>query len=286
MSSLVSIIIPAYNMEKYLDESIQSALQQSYSDKEIIVVDDCSTDNTQKIALKYKDRGVRYTRLDVNSGVATAMKTGFDLATGDFLSFLSADDFYVDIHKTSKQIEIMKQKKADWSYYRSYYSGINFKESVKYQGSFIPHLNFLNSLITRDPDLMFMALLFVNPINSASMMITRECLQKGGTWDPQWKNADPDGDLFLRYCREKLRCIVIKGAPIFYRIHENQLSANENYMQINSEKVRLNALMQINSVELITMIKKFKPFFWWYKTTGVVKRRPSVVKFLEEVINQ
>jgi len=286
MADLVSVVIPAYNMEKYLDESIKSALLQSYPSLEIIVVDDCSVDQTGKIALNYQDKGVEYVRLEENGGVAAALKTGFERAKGDYIAFLSADDFYMDIGKTQKQVAIMKQQNADWSFYTGYYSGTRFDRKKMYRGSFIHGLGFMNPLILGDPDLMFMALLYSNPINSASMMITRECLQKGGNWDPRWRNADPDGDLFLRYCRKKLRCAAIDGAPLFYRVHEKQLSNNAQYMNENYEKVRLNALMQVKPGDLKTKMDKFRPFFWWYKITGIAKRKPGITKFLDEVAYQ
>lgn len=91
---LVTIVIPVYNGANYLNESIHSALEQTYSNKEIIVVNDGSTDNgeTEKIALSYGDK-IRYLS-KVNGGVSSALNLCIDNMNGDWLSWLSHDDLY------------------------------------------------------------------------------------------------------------------------------------------------------------------------------------------------
>ena len=87
-----SIIIPAYNAEKFIARAIDSALQQTWPAHEIIVIDDGSSDATAEIVARYGDR-VRYQRQD-NAGVSAARNTGAQLASGDWLAFLDADDWY------------------------------------------------------------------------------------------------------------------------------------------------------------------------------------------------
>ena len=86
----VSIIIPVYNTEKYLEECINSALNQTYQDIEIIAVDDGSTDNSPKILKKYSDKIRIITKK--NGGTASALNAGINKATGDWIKWLSADD--------------------------------------------------------------------------------------------------------------------------------------------------------------------------------------------------
>ena len=96
----VSIIIPSYNQEQYLRESIESALSQTYEDKEIIVVDDGSTDNSLEIANSFQIVDLSYTGYyrvisQVNKGLASARNTGIMNATGDLVFPLDADDIMV-----------------------------------------------------------------------------------------------------------------------------------------------------------------------------------------------
>lgn len=97
MTPKVSIITPTYNSEKYIDETIQSVLNQTYTNWEIIIIDDFSSDNTSIIAKEYelKDSRIHFIQLLENSGSAIARNTGIEIATGDFLTFLDADDIWM-----------------------------------------------------------------------------------------------------------------------------------------------------------------------------------------------
>jgi len=88
----VSIIIPTYNREQYISQAIESALSQTLTDIEVIVVDDGSTDNTEKVIRPYKDK-ISYIYTD-NGGVAHARNVGMKMATGDYISWLDSDDLY------------------------------------------------------------------------------------------------------------------------------------------------------------------------------------------------
>ncbi len=88
----VSIIIPVYNGEKYVSLAIESALRQTYSNLEIIVVNDGSTDKTDKICRSYGNK-IRYIKKE-NGGVSTALNVGIDNMTGEYFSWLSHDDLY------------------------------------------------------------------------------------------------------------------------------------------------------------------------------------------------
>ena len=89
----VSVIMPAYNRETYIRESIDSVLAQSFTDFELIVVDDGSTDATAAIVESYTDRRIRLIRQS-NGGVSVARNTGLEAARGRFITFLDSDDLY------------------------------------------------------------------------------------------------------------------------------------------------------------------------------------------------
>lgn len=101
---LVSVIIPTYNSEKYIIETITSAYNQTYPNLEIIIIDDGSTDNTEKILSPYIDR-LLYCKITHSGLPAVARNYGIELAKGDFLAFLDSDDIWLP-DKISKQMYI------------------------------------------------------------------------------------------------------------------------------------------------------------------------------------
>jgi glycosyltransferase involved in cell wall biosynthesis len=100
---LVSVILPVFNGEEFLDEAIRSIKNQTYGNIEIIVIDDGSTDKSGEIAQAYPEIIFKY---QVNQGVACARNHALDLAKGDFIAFLDADDCYPE-NKISTQIEYL-----------------------------------------------------------------------------------------------------------------------------------------------------------------------------------
>ncbi|MGG3689495.1 glycosyltransferase family 2 protein [Caldifermentibacillus hisashii] len=112
-NSLVSVIIPVYNSGKFIAKTLDSVLNQTYKQIEIIIVDDCSTDNSQQIINDYlvSHDNIIYHRLEVNSGAAVARNKALDLAKGKYVAFLDSDDLWYP-KKIEKQLELMQQKKA------------------------------------------------------------------------------------------------------------------------------------------------------------------------------
>ena len=111
MTPLVSIIIPCYNAERWLAETLESALAQTWTNREIILVDDGSTDGSLPIAQKFTARGVQVVT-QPNQGAAAARNTGMKLARGDDLQFLDADDLLAP-DKIEKQIQLLQARGTD-----------------------------------------------------------------------------------------------------------------------------------------------------------------------------
>lgn len=88
----ISVIVPAYNVEKYLSQSLKSLSNQNFQDFEVIVVDDASTDSTLEVARSHEDRRVRVIQHSQNAGVAAARNTGIHAARGEFIAILDSDD--------------------------------------------------------------------------------------------------------------------------------------------------------------------------------------------------
>lgn len=108
--SKISVITPAYNAADYIAETIQSVQAQTFTDWEMVIVDDCSADATYQVACSYAeaDSRIRVIRHAKNSGVAAARNTALDAATGDYVAFLDSDDLWM-ADKLEKQYRYMEE---------------------------------------------------------------------------------------------------------------------------------------------------------------------------------
>lgn len=109
----VSVIIPVYNVSNFIGGTIDSVLRQDYDDIEIVLVDDCSTDNSAEIINKYQKSHscVKYFRQQQNQGAAVARNKALEIATGQYVAFLDGDDEWCS-GKLEKQIAFMKETDA------------------------------------------------------------------------------------------------------------------------------------------------------------------------------
>lgn len=119
MNELVSIIVPVYNVEKYIEETIDCVLAQTYTDWELLLVEDCSSDSTVTIIRKHmeqaNDSRVRLIRQPSNMGAAQARNRGLQEANGRYVSYLDADDLWVP-EKLEKELKFMKEKNASFAF--------------------------------------------------------------------------------------------------------------------------------------------------------------------------
>lgn len=112
---LVSIIMPSYNTAKYIADSIESVINQTYTDWELIIVDDCSTDNTDDIVKQFDDKRIIYLKNEKNSGAAVSRNRALKAAKGRWIAFLDSDDLWYP-QKLEKQIGFMKENGYSFSY--------------------------------------------------------------------------------------------------------------------------------------------------------------------------
>lgn len=116
MNDLVSIIMPSYNTVNYIGETIESVLAQTYENWELIIVDDCSTDNTDEEVTSYlDDKRIRYIKNDKNSGAAISRNRALREAKGRWIAFLDSDDLW-EATKLDEQIKFMKKNDYHFSY--------------------------------------------------------------------------------------------------------------------------------------------------------------------------
>jgi teichuronic acid biosynthesis glycosyltransferase TuaG len=141
---LVSIVTPVYKAARYIEETIRSVQAQTYKDWELLLIDDCSPDNSGEIIerLAQADARIRYHRLEQNSGAAVARNTAIGMARGEYLAFLDSDDLW-EPEKLSRQTRFMQEKGCAFSYTRirmtdaegnTLKDDIHVPEKISYQG--------------------------------------------------------------------------------------------------------------------------------------------------------
>ena len=112
---MISIVVPVYNAAPYIENTVQMVLQQTYQDFELILVDDCSTDNSvallEELMENGKDARLRLVKKERNQGAAAARNTGLDMASGRYIAFLDADDVWLP-YRLEAGLRFMEEKKA------------------------------------------------------------------------------------------------------------------------------------------------------------------------------
>lgn len=115
MEKLVSIVLPIYNGEKYMRQSIDSVINQTYKNWELIIIDDCSMDNTAEIAKEYsrEDKRIRYYRNDYNLKLPKGLNRGFSLAKGEYLTWTSDDNLYFPT-AIERMVKLLESEHTDF----------------------------------------------------------------------------------------------------------------------------------------------------------------------------
>lgn len=129
---LVSIIVPVYNSEKFIKDTIKTVKQQTYQNWELILVNDCSTDNSESIINKQieEDNRIKLISLKKNSGAAIARNTGIEKARGKYIAFLDADDLWKS-NKLKSQIKFMNENKYEFTFTGYEFADENGNETGK-----------------------------------------------------------------------------------------------------------------------------------------------------------
>ena len=211
MISLISIVIPTHNRSDLLQRALDSVLNQTYGDFEIIVVSDGSTDNTDEIMANYQDERINYISYHPSRGGNVARNTGIKAAKYDYIAFLDDDDEWHPT-KLQKQLNVFNENEN----VGLVYTGVNtiyVDEQVSYYS--IPDKT---GNLSKD-------ILLSNSIGTTStVMVKKEILNETGYFDEKLK-AQQDYDLWIRVC-QKTEIGAVKEACVKYSNYPgtNQIS--------------------------------------------------------------
>ena len=241
MQKLVSVIIPCFNVEKWVGEAIDSCLKQTYPHIEIIVIDDCSTDKSVEIIKSYGDK-IIWESLPENKGGCYARNRGFALSKGEYIQFLDADDFILP-DKIERQINFLEETGADaiygdWRFQGHQSNGVIFLEQIEKPGE---QADILESLIIN----WWTAV--------ASLLYRRTAVEKSGGWDEDFLAAQ-DRDFLISVVMAGAKVVYQPGCYSIYRRYGNvtvstrsKLSWVENHCKV----------LQKVEKKLLTLSQKF-----------------------------
>ncbi len=221
----ISVLIPTYNNARFVGEAIQSVLNQTYKNYEIIVIDDGSTDNTGDIVARFNKR-VKYIKQQ-NMGLSGARNTGILHAKGEFFAFLDSDDLWTPLFLAASIAKIQEDKSVGltyswWDYIDE--NGIKLPE----QGKYIQRGNIFHELVIS------------NRFPTISVLVRKRCLDEIGFFDESL-TALEDWDLWLRTAEKGWLFENIPQVLAHYRRHSNNMTLDINRMERNQLKV-LNKL--------------------------------------------
>lgn len=245
---LVSIIIPVYNGSNYIEEAITSALNQTYKNIEIIIVNDGSNDNgkTEKIIKKYGEK-VRYFYKE-NGGVASALNFGISKMKGEYFSWLSHDDLYKP-EKIETQVEVLKSLEDKNTIL---FSNVELIDS---EGNLIVKTDYLrNETIESLCNGIYPVL--KGRVNGCSVLISKKCFEETGLFDESLKTTN-DYDMWFRLFK-KYNSFFIEKHLIKYRIHSEQ-DTNKSPVFIKESNELWTSIIKNLSIETLMSISK-NPF--------------------------
>lgn len=213
----VSVCIPTYNSAKHLKSAIQSVLDQTYKDFELIIVDNNSSDNTFDIVSSYSDPRVYYLKNPLTVSMAENWNICVKAAKGEYVCLLHADDTYLS-ELLQNEVEVMS-KDPEIGYV---YSGVNFiDEQGKITNSSLPY----NSDLVKQGMEQFQRHIFGNYLYCPSVMVKRQCYEKVGAYNPELKYL-VDWDMWLRIALSSYKVAYIAKLLANYRMHQGSVSSS------------------------------------------------------------
>jgi glycosyltransferase involved in cell wall biosynthesis len=274
-SAKISVIMPVYNREKYLDDSIQSILKQSYKNFEFIIINDCSTDNSKNKIKFYakKDKRIIFLENKKNICAAKSFEKGFNIAKGAFIARMDSDDIS---HKDrfKKQIQLF----LSWPQLSVLGTGANIINS---RGQIIS-----KKLMPFKFHSISQTLKYSVPVFNPSVMIRTSAFKIGGFLDPSMEPAD-DLELWLRFFSKKLIITNLQEYLIYYRIHDNNLSTQRFSEQITKTFLVFNKYNNYFQNKKKNKVEKLiSDFIKERKITSLIKIFNYPVKYNKSFISK
>lgn len=225
MKPLVSILIPAYNSQQWLSDTLRSAVAQTWESKEIIVVDDGSTDQTLKVARAFESPSVRVVT-QKNQGAPATRNSAFALSRGEYIQWLDADDLLAP-DKIARQMVALKPGDSKRILLSSAWGRFMYRSD---RAEFVPSLLWSDLspaewLLRKMGQNLFM--------QTSTWLTSRELSEKAGPWDPTMI-IDDDGEYFCRVLLASEGTRFVAEAKVYYRAAG---TSSLSYLGISDKKL-------------------------------------------------
>ncbi|MDY7021360.1 MAG: glycosyltransferase, partial [Cyanobacteriota bacterium] len=215
----VSVVIPTYNQEAYISQAIDSVLQQTYQDFEIIIVNDASSDCTVEKILEISDSRLRLFSFKQNQGESAATNYGIQQASGEFIAILHSDDVFFP-QKLEKQVNFLES-------HPQYHAVLTYPQLISDRGEVLPPSNsFLSRVFLQPNRTRFQWLEYFfrkdNCLCQTSSLIRQACYQTVGFYDPRFRQI-PDFEFWVRFCLQ-YELYILPETLVKYRVHQSNIS--------------------------------------------------------------
>lgn len=241
----ISVIMPAYNAEKYIKEAIDSILNQTYADFEFIIINDGSSDRTEEIILSYNDPRIVYVKNEKNLGVASSLNRGLETAGGEYIARMDSDDISMP-ERFEKQVAYLKNHESTVVLG----TAINSFDGIGFQSQ---------KTFSQDLEDMKVDLFFSCGLAHPSVMMRRDVIRELGGYDPNYNGLE-DYELWCRVI-EKYEITTLPDILLRYRIHENQVTKNpsEEY-RTQMHNLKMRQLQQLGIDPLCSQAEAYYRF--------------------------
>jgi glycosyltransferase involved in cell wall biosynthesis len=237
MKPLVSILIPAYNAEKWIGATLESALAQTWPNKEIIVVDDGSRDGTFAAAQRFESAGVKVVT-QKNAGASAARNLAFHLSKGEFIQWLDADDL-LGSEKISKQMAVVEKCANKKILFSSEWGRFMHRpqRAVFEQTALCADLSPAEWIFRKMSQNLHM--------QPATWLVSRELTHNAGLWDTRI-SLDDDGEYFCRVIRASSGIKFVPGAKTYYRASGAGSLSNVDHSDKKLESLWLSMRLHVD----------------------------------------
>lgn len=246
----VSVIIPSYNHEKYVDKAIDSVLAQTFTNFELLIIDDASQDKSVEVICHYTDPRIRLFVHEKNAGAVATLNEGISKSRGEYIAILNSDDLFLPT-KLAKQVAYLDKTSSVGAVF-THVSVIQNKKSAT-AGYYATVFMQPNRTSTEWLSFFFK---YGNALCHPSILIRRECYKKIGLYDARYHQL-PDFDMWVRFAM-KYSLYIIQEPLTQFRVlaGRKNTSAKTNQTQIRSEwelRKILDHYLTLSSSQLLSI---------------------------------